>query len=202
MPDLTHSADEMMTIAAARALRNDDICFVGIGMPSAACNLARLIHAPDITLIYESGTIATKPDVLPLSIGDGELLVLVGPSGCGKSTTLRLIAGLETCDSGVISIDGRRVESIAAKDRDALEHELGDVLFSLANLARFIQTPAEDALRMANGRFTKRFHRVEAGLREQGVKFGEATLTSESQRKNASTGPTTTCELNIPHHLP
>jgi glutaconate CoA-transferase subunit B len=73
MPDLTHSADEMMTIAAARALRNDDICFVGIGMPSAACNLARLTHAPDITLIYESGTIATKPDVLPLSIGDGEL---------------------------------------------------------------------------------------------------------------------------------
>jgi glutaconate CoA-transferase subunit B len=73
MPDLTHSADEMMTIAAARALRNDDICFVGIGMPSAACNLARLTHAPDITLIYESGTIATKPNVLPLSIGDGEL---------------------------------------------------------------------------------------------------------------------------------
>ena len=52
---------------------NSDVCFVGIGMPSAACNLARLTHAPDITLIYESGTIATKPDVLPLSIGDGEL---------------------------------------------------------------------------------------------------------------------------------
>jgi glutaconate CoA-transferase, subunit B len=70
---MAHNATEMMTIAAARALRNDDICFVGIGMPSAACNLARLTHAPDITLIYESGTIATKPDVLPLSIGDGEL---------------------------------------------------------------------------------------------------------------------------------
>lgn len=64
---------EMMTIAAARALRNDDVCFVGIGAPSAACNLARLTHAPDITLIYESGTIATRPNVLPLSIGDGEL---------------------------------------------------------------------------------------------------------------------------------
>src|SRR5476649_2540486 len=64
---------EMMTIAAARALKNDDICFVGIGQPSAACNLARLTHAPEITLIYESGTIATKPNVLPLSIGDGEL---------------------------------------------------------------------------------------------------------------------------------
>src|SRR5256885_13201084 len=68
-----YKPNEMMTIAAARALRNDDVCFVGIGMPSAASNLARLTHAPDITLIYESGTIATKPDVLPLSIGDGEL---------------------------------------------------------------------------------------------------------------------------------
>ena len=64
---------EMMTIVAARALKNDDVCFVGIGAPSAACNLARLTHAPDITLIYESGTIATEPNVLPLSIGDGEL---------------------------------------------------------------------------------------------------------------------------------
>jgi glutaconate CoA-transferase, subunit B len=64
---------EIMTIAAARALKNDDVCFVGIGAPSEACNLARRTHAPDITLIYESGTIDTKPEVLPLSIGDGEL---------------------------------------------------------------------------------------------------------------------------------
>jgi glutaconate CoA-transferase subunit B len=71
MSDFT--ASEMMTIAAARALSNDDVCFVGIGAPSAACNVARLTHAPDITLIYESGTIGTRPDVLPLSIGDGEL---------------------------------------------------------------------------------------------------------------------------------
>ncbi|HVO45384.1 MAG TPA: CoA-transferase subunit beta [Steroidobacteraceae bacterium] len=62
-----------MTIVAARVLRNEDVCFVGIGAPSAACNLARLTHAPDIALIYESGTIETRPDVLPLSIGDGEL---------------------------------------------------------------------------------------------------------------------------------
>ena len=61
--------NEMMTIAAARALSNDDVCFVGIGAPSAACNVARLTHAPDITLIYESGTIGTAPSVLPLSIG-------------------------------------------------------------------------------------------------------------------------------------
>ena len=69
----TYKPTEMMTIAAARALRNEDVCFVGIGLPSAASNLARLTHAPEITLIYESGTIATKPEVLPLSIGDGEL---------------------------------------------------------------------------------------------------------------------------------
>lgn len=68
-----YTPNEMMTIAAARALRNEDICFVGIGMPSAAANLARLTHAPDITLIYESGTLGTKPNVLPLSIGDPEL---------------------------------------------------------------------------------------------------------------------------------
>ncbi len=68
-----YKPNEMMTIAAARALKNDDVCFVGIGQPSAACNLARLTHAPDITLIYESGTLATKPNILPLSIGDGEL---------------------------------------------------------------------------------------------------------------------------------
>jgi glutaconate CoA-transferase, subunit B len=67
------SRTEMMTVTAARALTSRDVCFVGIGAPSAACNLARLTHAPGITLIYESGTIGTEPDVLPLSIGDGEL---------------------------------------------------------------------------------------------------------------------------------
>lgn len=71
MSDATLS--EIMTVTAARALKNTDVCFVGIGLPSEACNLARLTHAPDITLIYESGTIGTKPNVLPLSIGDGEL---------------------------------------------------------------------------------------------------------------------------------
>src|SRR6478735_2116721 len=70
---MTWTASEMMTVAAARALTDDDICFVGIGLPSAACNLARLTHAPKLTLVYESGTLETKPTVLPLSIGDGEL---------------------------------------------------------------------------------------------------------------------------------
>jgi glutaconate CoA-transferase subunit B len=73
MSGLEFTSDEMMIIAAARALKSDDVCFVGIGAPSAACNVARLTHAPGITLIYESGTIGTAPKVLPLSIGDGEL---------------------------------------------------------------------------------------------------------------------------------
>jgi glutaconate CoA-transferase, subunit B len=68
-----YTADEMMTVMAARHLRNGQVCFVGIGLPSEAANLARLSHAPDVVLIYESGTIGTRPNVLPLSIGDGEL---------------------------------------------------------------------------------------------------------------------------------
>lgn len=66
--------------------------------------------------------------------------------------------------------------ALASKDARAIEHELGDVLFSLANLARFTATPAEDALRAANARFTRRFHAVEDGLRARGVPFGTATL--------------------------
>jgi len=64
---------ELMTVAAARLLSDGDVCFVGIGLPSAACNLARLTHAPRLTLIYESGAIGARPGALPLSIGDGEL---------------------------------------------------------------------------------------------------------------------------------
>jgi glutaconate CoA-transferase, subunit B len=70
---MNDTSTEMMTIGAARALSNSDVCFVGIGLPSAACNLARATHAPGVTLVYESGTIEAKPAVLPLSIGDGEL---------------------------------------------------------------------------------------------------------------------------------
>jgi glutaconate CoA-transferase, subunit B len=65
--------DEMMTVAAARLLWDGCVCFVGIGLPSAVANLARRLHAPNIVLIYESGTIGARPSVLPLSIGDGEL---------------------------------------------------------------------------------------------------------------------------------
>jgi glutaconate CoA-transferase, subunit B len=68
-----YTKNEMMTVAAARLLQNGTVCFVGIGLPSAAANLARAMHAPECVLIYESGTIGSKPDVLPLSIGDGEL---------------------------------------------------------------------------------------------------------------------------------
>jgi glutaconate CoA-transferase subunit B len=62
-----------MTVAAARALRDGMTCFVGIGLPSTAANLARATHAPGLVLIYESGTLGSRPDRLPLSIGDGVL---------------------------------------------------------------------------------------------------------------------------------
>ncbi len=68
-----YTPEEMMTVTAARHLRNGAVCFVGIGLPSEAANLARRTHAPDLVLVYESGTIGSRPDVLPLSIGDGEL---------------------------------------------------------------------------------------------------------------------------------
>ncbi|HZQ80600.1 MAG TPA: CoA-transferase subunit beta [Gaiellaceae bacterium] len=70
---MTYTADEMMAVEAARRLTSDTVCFVGIGLPSLAANLARRTHAPGCTLIYESGTIGAKPQQLPLSIGDGEL---------------------------------------------------------------------------------------------------------------------------------
>jgi glutaconate CoA-transferase subunit B len=70
---MNYSSAEMMTVAAARALRPGIRCFVGIGRPSAAANLARRTNAPDLVLIYESGTIGAKPGRLPLSIGDGIL---------------------------------------------------------------------------------------------------------------------------------
>lgn len=68
-----YTADEMMTVAAARALEDGVVCFVGIGLPSTAANLARRMHAPNAVLIYESGCIGAKPTRLPASIGDGVL---------------------------------------------------------------------------------------------------------------------------------
>jgi glutaconate CoA-transferase, subunit B len=70
---LEYGADEMMAVEAARRLHDGSVCFVGIGLPSVACNLARATHAPGTVLVYESGTIGAKPSELPLSIGDGEL---------------------------------------------------------------------------------------------------------------------------------
>ena len=72
--EVTWTADEMMSVAAARSLRDGQVCFVGIGLPSTAANLARRLHAPGLVLVYESGTIGTEPEELPLSIGDGLLV--------------------------------------------------------------------------------------------------------------------------------
>src|ERR1041384_7728785 len=68
-----YTPDEMMSVAAARALVDGRTCFVGICLPSTAANLARRGHAPNLVLIYESGCLGAKPDRLPLSIGDGNL---------------------------------------------------------------------------------------------------------------------------------
>jgi glutaconate CoA-transferase subunit B len=73
MTATAYDASEIMTVAAARRLNDGAVCFVGIGLPSTAANLARLTHAPEVVLIYESGPIGAKPTALPLSIGDGEL---------------------------------------------------------------------------------------------------------------------------------
>jgi glutaconate CoA-transferase subunit B len=73
MTDVSWSAGEMMAIVAARSLRAGQVCFVGIGLPSTAANLARILRGPSLVLVYESGPIGAKPDRLPLSIGDGIL---------------------------------------------------------------------------------------------------------------------------------
>ncbi len=70
-PDCT--PDELMEVNAARALAGARTCFVGIGLPSTAANLARRTVNPELVLVYESGTLGSKPTRLPLSIGDGEL---------------------------------------------------------------------------------------------------------------------------------
>lgn len=67
------TANELMIVTASRLLHNGTVCFVGIGKPSLAANVARRTHAPGVVLIYESGTIGAKPARLPLSVGDGEL---------------------------------------------------------------------------------------------------------------------------------
>ncbi|ADH67706.1 MULTISPECIES: 3-oxoadipate--succinyl-CoA transferase subunit B [Nocardiopsis] len=67
------TSDEIMTVTAARSLRDGMSCFVGIGLPSTAANVARRTHAPGLWMVYESGTLGAVPDHLPLSIGDGVL---------------------------------------------------------------------------------------------------------------------------------
>jgi glutaconate CoA-transferase subunit B len=67
------SAGETQTVAAARCLRDARTVFIGVGRPSTAAMLARLVHNPELVLVYESGTVGAKPFHIPLSIGDGEL---------------------------------------------------------------------------------------------------------------------------------
>ena len=76
--DTQYTSEEMMTIAAARKFTDRAICFVGVGLPSVAACVARQLHAPKITLVYESGAIDSKPTVIPLSIADLELAETAG----------------------------------------------------------------------------------------------------------------------------
>jgi glutaconate CoA-transferase, subunit B len=68
------TANELMICQAARQLRDDEVVFVGIGLPNIACNLARRLHAPELVLIYESGAVGAAPTRLPISIGDPSLV--------------------------------------------------------------------------------------------------------------------------------
>lgn len=64
------TASEMMIVAAARELAGQRVCFVGVGLPNIAVNLARRTVAPDLELVYEAGVFGARPARLPLSIGD------------------------------------------------------------------------------------------------------------------------------------
>jgi len=70
----SYSSSELLTINAARLLRDGDVVFVGVGLPNLACNLARRTHAPNLLMIYEAGVIGAQPRRLPLSIGDPTLV--------------------------------------------------------------------------------------------------------------------------------
>jgi glutaconate CoA-transferase, subunit B len=74
LPEDSWTPDEMMTVVASRELQDGEVCFVGIGLPNLACNLARATHAPNLVLIYESGTVGSAPERLPVSIGDPSLV--------------------------------------------------------------------------------------------------------------------------------
>lgn len=74
MSDPSYTPSELMTVNAARLLRDGDTVFVGVGLPNLACNLARRTHAPNLVMIYEAGVIGAQPSRLPLSIGDPTLV--------------------------------------------------------------------------------------------------------------------------------
>ena len=112
-PAPSWTADEMMTIAAARSLRDGQACFVGIGLPSTAANLARRLHAPNLALIYESGTLGSRPDELPLSIGDGILADVRAGRG-ERAGGLQLLAAARP--------GGRRVP-LRGPDRPLRQHQ-------------------------------------------------------------------------------
>jgi glutaconate CoA-transferase subunit B len=98
---MNYSAAELMTINAARLLRDGDTVFVGVGLPNLACNLARRTHAPNLVMIYEAGVIGARPARLPLSIGD-PTLVSGACSVCGMYDIFSLYLQRGNVDVGFL----------------------------------------------------------------------------------------------------
>jgi glutaconate CoA-transferase subunit B len=99
--ELTYTPSELMTINAARLLRDGDRVFVGVGLPNLACNLARRTHAPNLTMIYEAGVIGARPNRLPLSIGD-PTLVSGAAAVCGMYDVFTLYLQRGNIDVGFL----------------------------------------------------------------------------------------------------
>jgi multiple sugar transport system ATP-binding protein len=104
-----------------------------------------------------AGTDRPAVSGLDLEVGAGETLVLVGPSGCGKSTTLRMVAGLDTPDSGSIEIGGRDVAKVAPQDRDVAMVFQGFALYPHMRVRDILEFP----LKMRHVRRAERRERAE-----------------------------------------
>ncbi len=96
-----YTSPELLTINAARLLRDGDVVFVGVGLPNLACNLARRTHAPNLVMIYEAGVIGAQPARLPLSIGD-PTLVSGALSVCGMYDIFALYLQRGNIDVGFL----------------------------------------------------------------------------------------------------
>ena len=211
---MTYTPAELMTVAAARALANEDVCFVGIGLPSAACNLARLTHAPRIHLIYESGTLGTRPDVLPLSIGDGELcdtaLTTVGVPEIfrywlqGGRITVGFLGGAQVdrfgnLNSTVVGDYGRpKVRLPGSGGATEIATSAGQIFIVMRHVARSLVKRLDFLTTLGHGRTGR--ERRELGIRTKGPALLVTDLcimrpdAETSEMVVTSLHPGTTCD--------